>query len=147
MKWFKLKKKTFWDLAIALTLAGAFVFFLSGAERLTSDIATRIRYALRDGAGTLALVSDKARAFSVRPNVWPDNCKNAKGYRIVISPYKGNKQVESADINVYCHGGRQFYTGTELIVRKKMSVEKSGEEAVIFILGKTEKGTEILSLE
>jgi hypothetical protein len=126
----------------------AAALILAGCERLVSDIATRVRYALRDAAAELHSSSAEARVVTLTPNGWPDGCKSGARYRLTLSPYKGGKQVPAADIDVLCDGRNHSYTtGTRLLVARQMSVEKGPDEPVKITLRKTAKGIEIVGLE
>ena len=88
--------------------------------------------------------------FTVDPDHWPDGCVKGSGYRLVLSPYKGGKQVAVGDIDVYCRNGRRYYTGLgseQIYVKQEMAVEKQSGEAVLVALRKTADGTEIVALQ
>ncbi len=128
--------------AVALVvLLGA--FFL-GFERLVSDIATRIRYALRDGEFLMQATGRDSHVVTLAPNGWPDGC-GEQGFRVVLSPYKGNKVVPAADIDVYC-GKRHYSTGTALIVPRGMSVQKPADGSVSLTLARSPAGITITEL-
>jgi len=117
-------------------------------ERLVSDVATRVRYALRNEAARMHLLREDTRVMTIRPNGWPDGCRAGSTYRLVLSPYKGNKQVPAADIDVHCAGGRHHYwTGTELIVPAELAVEKGPDDEVRITLRRTPAGIEIVDLK
>ena len=64
----------------------AAVLLLAGCETLVSDVATRIRYAARDGAAELRGSNDTTRVVVLRPNTWPDSCGADPRYSVEITP-------------------------------------------------------------
>jgi hypothetical protein len=99
----RLGARAFKASALALFTAG-----LSGAacETLISDAATRIAYAVRDGAARLRRSSSETLVLSVAWQSWPDGCP--AGYRV--------EWLADADRNtglgVSCEPGRRSYSTT-----------------------------------
>ena len=116
-----------------------------GFERLVSDIATRIRYALRDGELLMLATGRDSHVVTLAPNGWPDGCGERR-FRVVLSPYKGNKQVPAADIDVHCANRHHYWTGTLLIVPRQMSVEKEAGGGIALTLTRTPAGITITDL-
>jgi len=133
-----------------LTLLLALSTLMSGCEYMLSDVATRIRYALVAEHAKLQSSKSESAIFTVDPDHWPDGCVKGSGYRLVLSPYKGGKQVAVGDIDVYCRNGRHYSTGLgseRIYVKQEMAVEKQSGEAVLVALRKTADGTEIVALQ
>lgn len=131
-----------WLLVLALAL--------TGCEYAFSDVATRIRYRLLDAMSELQRSKSETISVALRPDHWPDECPKEAGYRLVISPYKGGKQVATGDIVVSCRAGREYYTGLgseRLYVTRELAVEKKKDDEVRLTLRKTPSGVEIVSLE
>jgi len=120
---------------------------LGGCELLASDVATRIRYGLRDAAARLQDGPDDSVVVTLEPNHWPDGCRQRARYRITLSPYRGGKQVPSADIEVQCPGQNAYATGTRLRVARTLSVEKGADEPLRVTLRKTPTGVEVAALQ
>jgi hypothetical protein len=128
----------------------ALAVLLCGCEYFLSDVATRIRYALLAESARLQSSADQTATFSVRPDHWPDACPAGQGYRVVFSPYKGNKQVAVGDIFITCKGGGVYYTGLgaeSIYVSRELAAEKRAEDALRITLRRTAKGTEVVGLE
>lgn len=128
----------------------ASTIWVSGCEYVLSDVATRIRYSLLDAKAELQGSQKETLTLALRPNHAPDGCKSGAKYRVVLSPYKGNKQVAVGDIDVYCDGVLRYYTGfgsEEIRVAREMAVEKNAEDEVRITLRKTSSGIEIVGLE
>lgn len=124
------------------------ILMLVGCETLVSDIATRIRYKVRDAAAGLTVGRSVETTITLQPNGWPDGCQPGASYRVTLSPYKGNKAVPVGDITVNCQGWRTYYTGLAgVTVRKELSVEKKADEPLRLTLKKTTQGIEVVSLE
>ena len=87
-------------LAFALVLAT----LLSGCDYAFGDVATRIRYALLRESTLLQWSGNDTVTISLHPDHWPDACRIGQGYRLVLSPYKGGKEVASGDIEVTRQG-------------------------------------------
>lgn len=88
--------------------------------------------------------------IALRPDHWPDACRKGMGYRLVLSPYRGGKQVASGDIVVTCKGGGSYYTGMgseNIYVAQEIAIEKKPEDELRITLRKTNSGTEIVRLE
>ena len=135
---------------VRLVLLLAIAAFMSGCEYAFSDVATRIRYALLEESTVLHLSKNETVTIALRPDHWPDACRKGKGYRLVLSPYKGGKQVASGDIVVTCKGGGSYYTGMgseTIYVAQEMAIEKNKEDELRITLRKTNSGTEIVGLE
>ena len=133
-----------------LILLLALSMLMAGCEYLFSDVATRIRYALVAEHARLQSSRSESAIFTVDPDHWPDGCVKGSGYRLVLSPYKGGKQVAVGDIDVYCRNGRHYYTGLgseQIYVKQEIAVEKQSGEAVLVALRKTAEGTEIAALQ
>jgi hypothetical protein len=134
----------------ALLLGFLATVALSGCEYFLSDVATRIRYALLDAKAELQKSPKETLTITLRPNHAPDGCKGAAGYRLEISPYRGNKQVATGDISAKCNAGRHYHTGLgseSLYVTRVMTVEKKADDDVRITLRKTSSGVEIVGLE
>jgi hypothetical protein len=128
--------------------AVGFVLLLVGCETLVSDIATRIRFELRDAAQALAASPDDTITFHLEPNGFPDGCQSGAGYQVTLSPYQGGKAVAVGDIIVQCQGGRSYGTGLEgVTVAQTVSVEIPAKEAIKVTLRKSAIGIEVVALE
>lgn len=132
---------------------GLLVGLIAGAsacEYAFSDVATRIRYRLLAESASLRDSSNETAVIAMQPDHWPDHCHRGQGYRLVLSPYKGGKQVATGDIVVNCKGGGSYYTGMgseNVYVAREMWVEKKNNEALRMTLRKTSAGVEIVSLD
>jgi len=129
--------------ALAVALCAA------GCEYVLSDVATRIRYSLLDEMS--GMNEGETKTIRLRPDHWPDRCPGTGGYRLVMSPYKGGKQVASGDIVVTCKGGsRSYYTGMgspQVVVSRELTVEKRADEDLRVTLRRTAGTLEIVSLD
>jgi hypothetical protein len=135
---------------VRLVLLLAVAAFMSGCEYAFSDVATRIRYALLEESTLLHLSKNETVTIALRPDHWPDACRKGQGYRLVLSPYRGGKQVASGDIVITCKGGGSYYTGMgseTIYVAQEMAIEKNKEDELRITLRKTNSGTEIVGLE
>jgi len=135
---------------VRLVLLLAVAAFMSGCEYAFSDVATRIRYALLEESTLLHLSKNETVTITLRPDHWPDACRKGQGYRLVLSPYRGGKQVASGDIVITCKGGESYYTGMgseTIYVAQEMAIEKNKEDELRITLRKTNSGTEIVGLE
>jgi hypothetical protein len=135
---------------IRLVTLLAIAAFVSGCEYAFSDVATRIRYALLEESALLRSSKNETVTIALRPDHWPDACRKGMGYQLVLSPYKGGKQVASGDIVVTCNGGGSYYTGMgseNIYVAQEMAIEKKTEDELRITLRKTNSGTEIVRLE
>lgn len=135
---------------IRLVLLLAVATFMSGCEYAFSDVATRIRYTLLEKSILLHLSKDETVTIALRPDHWPDGCRKGDGYRLVLSPYRGGKQVASGDIIVACKGGGSYYTGMpseSIYVAQEIAIEKKTEDELRIKLRKTNSGTEIVGME
>jgi hypothetical protein len=113
-------------------------------------VATRIRYAVLEKSAQLKSSTDETATITLRPDHWPDACRKGEGYKLVLSPYKGGKQVATGDIVVTCKGGGSYYTGMgseNIYVSKEIAIEKKTEDELRILLRKTASGTEIVGLE
>lgn len=127
----------------------ALVLPLAGCEYFVSDVATRIRYALIDASRALEQ-GQETMTLSLHPDHWPDSCRKRAGYKLVLSPYRGGKQVAVGDINVFCVGGGGYYTGLgseRIYLAREMSIDKKSEDELRISLRKTGTGFEIVGLE
>lgn len=123
---------------------------LSACEYAFSDVATRIRYRLLEESASRHMADNETVTIALRPDHWPDECRKGQGYRLVLSPYKGGKQVATGDIVVNCKGGGIYYTGMgseSIYVTREMAVEKKKEDELRITLRKTNSGIEIVALE
>ena len=80
---------------------GLLVTLIAGAsacEYAFSDVATRIRYRLLAESASLRDSSNETAVVAMQPDHWPDQCRRGQGYRLVVSPYKGGKQVATGDL-------------------------------------------------
>ncbi|HET9405255.1 MAG TPA: hypothetical protein VFO57_11805 [Burkholderiales bacterium] len=121
-----------------------------GCEYAISDVATRVRYALVYESTLLDLSGKESAVITLRPDHWPDGCSKGAGYRLVLSPYRGGKQVAVGDIHVDCKGGGVYYTGLgseSIYVVREFAIEKKKEDELRITLRRTPKGTEIVKLE
>jgi hypothetical protein len=128
----------------------ALVAGVAGCEYALSDVATRIRYRLLAESAALRDSGSETAVIAMQPDHWPDECRRGQGYRLVLSPYKGGKQVATGDIVVNCKGGGGYYTGMgseSIYVAREMWVEKKKDEQLRITLRKTGKGIEIVSLD
>jgi hypothetical protein len=128
----------------------AIAALLCGCEYAFSDVATRIRYAVLEESARLRLSSSESSTIALRPDHWPDACRKSMGYRLVLSPYKGGKQVATGDIVVNCKGGGVYYTGmgSEMVyVTEEIAIEKKPEDELRITLRKTGAGTQIVRLD
>jgi len=135
---------------VRLVLLLAIAALLAGCEYAFSDVATRIRYALLKESALLQLSTKETVTIALHPDHWPDACRKGEGYRLVLSPYMGGKQVASGDIVVTCKGGGSYYTGMgseSIYVALEMTIEKKTEDELRITMRKTQSGTEIVRLE
>jgi hypothetical protein len=133
-----------------LILTCALAALAAGCEYAFSDVATRIRYALLSESDALSVSGNDTVTLTLRPDHWPDGCRKGAGYRLVVSPYRGGKQVAVGDINVHCKGGGGYHTGLgseQIHVAREMSVEKKPEDDLRITLRRTAYGVEIVGLE
>ena len=133
-----------------LVLLLAIAALMAGCEYTFSDVATRIRYALLEESTLLLLSKNETVTIALRPDHWPDACRKGQGYRLVLSPYRGGKQVASGDIVITCKGGGSYYTGMgseNIYVAQEMAIEKNKEDELRITLRKTNSGTEVVRLE
>jgi hypothetical protein len=114
-----------------------------------TDIATRIRAEVEDAHARLESSQQESVSVTLRPNHFPDGCQAGAGYRLVIRPYSGGKQVPAGDIDVFCNGWRHYYTGLSEKIRVpgELSVEKKADDEIRVTLRKTSAGAEIARLE
>jgi hypothetical protein len=140
-----------WQAAARGAAAALLPFLLAGCEYFVSDVATRIRYALMREAEALGAATGSTTTFTLRPDHWPDDCPGGSGYRLVLRPYAGGKQVAVGDILISCKDGRRGYGtgfGSErLYVAREISVEKKRDEDLRITLRRTETGIEIAALQ
>ena len=123
---------------------------LAGCEYIGSDVATRIRYALVAAKSELEGSGKDSLTITLKPNHFPDSCGDAASYLVVLSPYKGNKQVAVGDIDIKCQGKQRYYTGfgsEGIFVARELSVQKKAGEAVRITLRRAPRGIEIVALE
>jgi hypothetical protein len=135
---------------IRIGLLVALIAGASACEYAFSDVATRIRYRLLAESASLRDSSNETAVVAMQPDHWPDQCRRGQGYRLVVSPYKGGKQVATGDIVVNCTGGGSYYTGMgseTIYVVREMWIDKKKDEELHITLRKTSKGIEIVSLE
>lgn len=136
--------------ATSLALLIAASILMAGCEYAFSDVATRVRYALVEADISMRLSKNETMTITVDPEHWPDGCSKGAGYRLVLSPYKGGKQVAVGDIDVYCNDGHRYYTGfgsEKIYVTQEMAVEKKAGEEVHITLRKSASGVEIVDLK
>ena len=123
------------------TLAFLAVLALSGAacETLISDSATRVAYAVRDGAARLARSPSDTLVLSVAWRSWPDGCPD--GYR--VQWYADTDQFPG--LSVICTTGRRSYSTTHyrnfVKVPRSLQVTKEKGEPVAIALRKLADGT------
>jgi hypothetical protein len=133
-----------------LALLSALTLLVAGCEYAFSDAATRVRYALFRANIAMQLTQNDTKTITVDPDHWPDRCRKGTGYRLVLSPYKGDKQVPTGDIVVYCNDGHQYYTGLgseKIYVTQELAVDKGAGEEVHITIRKTSAGMEIVDLK
>lgn len=133
---------------LAVFLVAAFL--ITGCEYAFSDVATRIRYRLQTALAELRQSPHDELTIALRPDHWPDACPRGGGYRLVISPYRGGKQVAVGDITITCSDGHPYYTGLgseNLSVARDLTVDKRRDEDLRITLRKTAAGAEITTLE
>jgi len=126
------------------------VFAIAGCEYVLSDVATRIRYALNSAKSQLEQSEKDTLTIALKPNHAPDACPGGSGYRVVLSPYKGNKQVAVGDIDVHCQQRHHYWTGfgsEGIYVTRVLTVEKKVDEELRITLRKTPAGVEIVALD
>jgi hypothetical protein len=132
---------------MARTLALLSAAGLSGSacERLISDSATRIAYAVRDGATRLRQSSSETLVLSVAWQSWPDGCP--AGYRV--------EWLADADRNtglgVSCEPGRRSYRTTDnrnvVQVPARLEAAHGKGEPTTIALRKSRDGTiEVVAL-
>ena len=123
---------------------------LGGCEYFLSDVATRIRYELLRQHAALQDSGEAERQFALRPDHWPDACPGDSGYRLRLSPYRGDKNVAVGDIFIECKGGGRYYTGLgaeAIYVTRELAIDKRADEDLIISLRRSERGTEIVRLQ
>ena len=123
---------------------------LAGCEYFMSDVATRIRYRLDEARVELERSDKETLTIALRPNHRPDSCGADSGYRVVLSPYKGNKNVAVGDIEVHCERRHHYWTGfgsEGIYVTRVLSVQKKADEELRITLIRTPSGVEITALE
>ena len=133
---------------LALLIASSVL--MAGCEYAFSDAATRVRYALLKAESGLQLSRNGTTTITVDPDHWPDGCNKGRGYKLMLSPYKGGKQVPVGDIDVYCSDGHRYYTGfgsEKIYVSREMAVDKKAGEEVHITLRKASAGVEIIDLK
>lgn len=137
-------------LFVLMLVLGGLAATLTGCEYAFSDVATRIRYRLHDAMIELRLSRQDEMTVVLRPDHWPDACPKMAGYRLVISPYHGGKQVPTGEILIKCKAGRSYYTGLgseNLYVTRDMTVDKHPDEDLRMTLRTTSSGVEIIAVE
>jgi hypothetical protein len=128
-RWFAL------SLLILCALGGA----ACAIETLISDSATRIAYAVRNGAVRLKVSRSDTLVLSVAWRSWPDGCP--AGYRV---DWKADSK-KYPGLGVICAGGRHGYGTTYyrnfVKVPKSLQVTKEKGEPVTIALRKLPDGT------
>jgi hypothetical protein len=135
---------------LSLTALLVATILITGCEYVFSDVATRIRYRLQTALTELRHSPRDELTIALRPDHWPDACPRGGGYRLVISPYRGGKQVPVGDIMIRCTDGHPYYTGLgseTLYVAQDLTVDKRRDEDLRITLRKTAAGVEITQLE
>jgi hypothetical protein len=124
------------------------VLALGGAacEMLQSDSATRVAYAVRDGAARLKRSRSDTLVLSVAWRSWPDGCPD--GYRV---NWKADTD-QAPGLGVDCTtGGRSYgttYYRSFVRVPKALQVAKEKGEPAAIALRKRPDGTiEIIALQ
>jgi len=123
------------------TLGLLAVLALSGAacDTLISDSATRIAYAVRDGAARLTRSPSDTLVLSVAWRSWPDGCPD--GYRV---DWKADTD-QYPGLGVGCATGRRSYSTTHyrnfVKVPRSLQVAKEKGEPVAIALRKLPDGT------
>lgn len=125
--------------------AALLVFAAAGC----TDIATRIRFGIEDAHAKAESSSQDSISVVLRPNHSPDGCREGAGYRLVVRPYSGGKQVPAGDIDVFCNGSGHYWTGLSEKIRVpgELVVEKKADDEIRVTLRKTPAGFEIARLE
>src|SRR5262249_7774028 len=114
-----------------------------------TDIATRIRHEIEEAQAKLETSPQDSISVVLRPNHSPDGCQEGAGYRLVVRPYSGGKQVPAGDIDVFCNGSRHYWTGLSEKIRVpgQLVVQKKADEEIRVTLRRTPAGFEIAGLE
>jgi hypothetical protein len=120
-------------LMIVLAAGGA------ACETLIGDSATRVAYAVRDGAARLARSPSDTLVLSVAWRSWPDGCPD--GYRV-----QWNADTDQfPGLSVICTTGRRSYSTTHyrnfVKVPRSLQVTKEKGEPVAIALRKLADGT------
>jgi hypothetical protein len=116
-----------------------------GCEMLTSDAATRIAYAARDGAARLQRSSSETLVLSVDWRSWPEGCP--AGYRVEWAA----DTDQPPELGVACEQpGRRGYSTTSyrsfVKVPARLEVAKKRGEPVTIGLRKSGGAIEVVAL-
>jgi len=130
-----------WATLALLLLAAA------GCETLISDMATRLAYAVRDGAARLARSRSDTLVLSVAWRSWPDGCPG--GYRV---EWNADNDARAPGVGVTCTSKRHTYGTTYarsfVKVTKALTVTKEKGEPVTIALRKRLDGAiEVVALQ
>ena len=133
---------------LALLIASSIL--MAGCDYTIADAATRVRYALFRAEIWMRLLRSDTLTITVDPDHWPGGCRNNVGYKLVLSPDKGDKQVAGDEILVTCNDRRPHYTGfgtNYIYVAREMAVEKKSGEEVQIALRRSSSRIEIVELK
>ena len=119
----------------------------AGCETSISDMATRLAYAVRDGAARLARSPSDTLVLSVAWRSWPDGCPD--GYRVA---WNADNDVKAPGVGVECTSTRHSYGTTYarnfVKVTKALTVTKEKGEPVTIALRKRPDGAiEVVALQ
>ena len=122
-----------------LTFLLALAMTACGAELLISDMATRLAYAVRDGAAQLRRSKSETLVLSVAWRSWPDGCPD--GYRVEWNP---DDDPKAPGIGVACTTNRRTYGTTHhrnfVKTTRRLQVTKEKGEPVTIGLRKRPDG-------
>jgi hypothetical protein len=119
----------------------------AGCETLISDMATRLAYAVRDGAARLSRSRSETLVLSVAWRSWPDGCPG--GYRV---EWNADNADKTPGVGVECTSTRHSYGTTYarnfVKVTKALTVTKEKGEPVTIALRKRSDGAiEVVALQ
>jgi hypothetical protein len=121
---------------------------LSGAacENLISDSATRIAYAVRDGAARLRRSSSETLVLSVAWQSWPDGCPG--GYRVDwkadTDQYPGLGVVCATGPRGY---GTTYYRNFVKVPARLQTAHERGEPTTIALRKSSDGTIEVIALQ
>jgi hypothetical protein len=126
---------------------GLVLLAVAGCETLISDMATRLAYAVRDGAARLSHSRSETLVLSVAWRSWPDGCPG--GYRV---EWNADNDVKAPGIGVACTSNHHSYGTTYarnfVKVTKALTVTKEkGEPVTIALRKRTDGAIEVVALQ